>query len=45
MRLEQEAGHNAKVATSAAQRPEEIGVLAFAGRDETAVGQDNVRFQ
>jgi hypothetical protein len=45
MRLEQEARHHAKVAASAAQRPEEIGVLAFAGRDKTAVGQDNVRFE
>ncbi len=45
MCLEQEARHHAKVATSAAQRPEEIGVLAFAGSDKTAVGQDNVRFE
>ena len=45
MRLEQEARHHAKVAAAAAQRPEEIGVLALAGRDETAVGQDDVRFE
>ena len=45
MRLEQEARHHAKVAAAAAQRPEEIGVLALAGRDKTAVGQDNVRFE
>jgi hypothetical protein len=45
MRLEQEARHHAKVATSPAQRPEEIGVLAFAGRDKTAVGQDYVGFE
>ena len=45
MRLEQEARHDAKVAASPAQRPEEIGVLALAGRDKTAVGQDNVRFE
>ena len=45
MRLEQEARHHAKVATSPAQGPEEFGVLAFAGRDKTAVGQHNVRFE
>ena len=45
MRLEQEARHHAEVAAAPAQRPEEIGMLALAGRDETAVGQDDVRFE
>ena len=42
MRLEQEARHDAEVAAAAAQRPEEVGVLALAGRDEAAIGQDDV---
>ena len=45
MRLEQEARHHAEIAAAAAQRPEEIGVLALAGRDEAAVGQDDVRLE
>ena len=45
MRLEQEARHHAKVAAAAAQGPEEIGVLALAGRDKTAIGQDDVRLE
>ena len=42
MRLEQEARDHAKVAASSAHGPEEIGVLALAGRDKTAIGQDHI---
>jgi hypothetical protein len=45
MRLEQEACHNAKVATPSAGGPKQIGVQALAGRDKTTIGQDNVRLE
>ena len=36
---------HAEVAAAAAERPEEIGMLAFAGGDEGAIGQDDVGFE
>ena len=42
MEPEQERGDDAEVATAAAQRPEEIGVLRLARRDEGAIGQHDV---
>ncbi|HLY83889.1 MAG TPA: FAD-binding protein, partial [Acidimicrobiales bacterium] len=42
MRPKDEAGHHAEVASTAAQRPEEIRVLPLAGGDELAVRQDHV---
>ena len=42
VRLEQEARHHAEIAAAAAQRPEQIGILRLARRDEAAVGQHDV---
>jgi hypothetical protein len=38
VKTEVEAGHHAEVATAAAERPEEVGVLHFVGPDQLAVG-------
>jgi len=45
MRLEEETRHNTEIAAPTAEGPEQIRVLALAGGDKTAVGQDDVRFE
>ena len=45
MRLEQKAGHHAKVATAPTQRPEEIRMLTRAGGDKPTIRQDDVDLQ
>ena len=45
MRTKQEARHDAEISAAAAQRPEQIRVLALARRDQPAVGEHDVRFQ
>ena len=42
MQPERERGDHAEVAAAAAHRPEQVGVLLGAGRDEAAVGQHHV---
>ena len=42
---EEEAGHHAEVATTAANSPEQIRMCALAGGHDTAIGEDDVRFQ
>ena len=42
MGAEQEAGDDAEISPAAAQRPQEVTVLAFAGGREAAVGQHHV---
>jgi hypothetical protein len=39
---ERERGDDAEVPAAAAQRPEQVGVGAFAGGDESAVGEHDV---
>ena len=45
MGAEEEAGHDAEISAAAAQRPQEVGVLRLGSGDETAVGQNQVRFE
>ena len=45
MRLEEEARHHAEVAAAAANRPEQIGMLALAGGHDAAIGKDDVGFE
>jgi hypothetical protein len=45
MRAKQEARHHTEISAAAAQRPEQIRVLALARRDEAAVSEHHVRFQ
>ena len=45
MRPVQEAGDHAEIAAAAAQRPEQIRILAFVGRHEPPVGKHDVRFE
>ena len=45
MRLEQEARHDAEVAAAPAHGPEQVGMLALAGRHEAAVGKHHVDFE
>jgi hypothetical protein len=45
MRLEKEACHNAKITTSSAEGPKQIGVQALAGCDKTTIGKDNIRLE
>ena len=42
MELEYKRGDDAEIATPAAQRPEQVGVVVLAGDDEAAVGQHDV---
>jgi hypothetical protein len=42
---EQKAGDNAEIAATAAQRPEQVGVLRFRRGDEAAVGQHYIRLR
>ena len=41
-RLEVHGGHDAEVAATAAEPPEQVGVLLLAGGDDRAVGQDDL---
>ena len=43
MQLERELGDDAEVATAAAERPEELGILCLARRDDGPVGGDDGR--
>ncbi len=45
MRLEQKACNDAKVTTSSAEGPKQIGVPALVRCDKAAIGQDNIRLE
>src|SRR5262249_31246923 len=42
MKAQARGRHHAEIAAAAAQRPEQVGILHWAGSDEPAVGEDNI---